>query len=47
MKRTILLVLVAAVLATMQAAVKVDRIEPTDWYVGLIFMTFFFIVRCL
>ena len=35
MKRTILLVLVAAVLATMQAAVKVDRIEPTDWYVGL------------
>ncbi|MBR5727979.1 MAG: cyclomaltodextrinase N-terminal domain-containing protein, partial [Muribaculaceae bacterium] len=35
MKRTILLVLVAAVFATMQAAVKVDRIEPTDWYVGL------------
>ena len=27
--------LVAGVLATMQAAIKVDRIEPTDWYVGL------------
>ena len=35
MKKGIFLVLVAAVFATMQAAVKVDRIEPTDWYVGL------------
>ena len=34
MKKAILLTLVAAV-ATMQAAIKVDRIEPTDWYVGL------------
>ena len=34
MKKAILLMLVAAA-ATMQAAIKVDRIEPTDWYVGL------------
>ena len=35
MKRTILLALAALSLVAMQAAVKVDRIEPTDWYVGL------------
>jgi len=34
MKKTILLTLMAAALSA-QAAVNIDRIEPTDWYVGL------------
>ena len=36
MKKTILVLAMAVMTAAMQATtVKVDRIEPTDWYVGL------------
>lgn len=35
MKRTIILVILALQIITMNAAVKIDRIDPTDWYVGM------------
>ena len=35
MKRTILLGLLTLQLLSMNAAVKIDRIDPTDWYVGM------------
>jgi glycosidase len=35
MKRTLCLVALGLQLLTMNAATKIDRIEPTDWYVGM------------
>ena len=35
MKRTILLGLLTLQLLSMSAAVKIDKIDPTDWYVGM------------
>ena len=35
MKRLLLLMAVALGMLTGHAAVKVDRIEPTNWYVGM------------
>ncbi len=35
MKRTILLGLLTLQLLSMSAAVKIDKIDPTDWYIGM------------
>ena len=35
MKKTVVLLTLLLSFMTMKAAVKIDRIEPTDWYVGL------------
>lgn len=35
MKRNLLALVLLAVAATMNAALKIDRIEPADWYVGM------------
>ena len=33
--KKILTALLLSITLTMNAAVKIDRIEPTDWYVGM------------
>ena len=35
MKKTVVLLTLLLSFMTMKAAVKIDRIEPTNWYVGL------------
>ena len=35
MKKTILLLALLLSMMTMEAAVKIDRIDPTDWFVGM------------
>ena len=35
MKRTIILSFIALLMIGMKAAVKIDKIEPTDWYAGM------------
>jgi len=35
MKRLILILVFISSVITMSAQVKIDRIEPTDWYVGM------------
>ena len=35
MKKTILLLALLLSMMTVEAAVKIDRIDPTDWFVGM------------